>query len=286
MERTTPAGSSFAAAFRPGRSVSFRARMCPAGMGWSDSAAYSSCMVWPLRPLKSMVIWLTRKLMLAMRPKPQLLWRQYVSGCKAASASALRGVSLPDSTAFWSSASIRGIQHKRPSRPKRTKSGNSSEAAGEHQFRTPLFQTVLHTVERLADQVQPQPARFDLVQGPALHPCRVGALAEIAQAEPDARGKVLAGKRVEPRLFMIISVPDDVAARFVQAQHDEVPFGRGELALVEKRAHEAPHQAKIARVAGEFDLAFPGARGHGETQDRIRQPPGQSLPGAELRARE
>src|SRR5947207_9029010 len=86
-------------------------------MGWSDSAAYWSCIVCPFFARKLMVIWLTRKFTDSIFPKPQLLCRTKVPGASRSRAAPADAESLPASTAFWISGFIADVQPRKRSEP-------------------------------------------------------------------------------------------------------------------------------------------------------------------------
>jgi len=76
-----------------------------------------------------------------------------------------------------------------------------------------------------------QAARPNPVQRPALHLFRISPGSEIAQPEADTQGDLLAGKGDEARLFMVVCMPDDVGARFIEAEDDEPRIPLDERAL-------------------------------------------------------
>ena len=124
------------------------------------------------------------------------------------------------------------------------------------QFRAARFQNVIHLVEGVPDQVQPEPARFDQIMRPPLHRVRRGLLAVIAQPHPNAIAQSLERKRDQLIVPQMIGVPNNVGAGFVYPQHHERAFLLGKRVCVEKSAHEFSHQSEIARVAGELDFLF------------------------------
>src|SRR5438132_403840 len=107
MFRTSATGSSVASFLVAARSLALRTRKCSAGITVRFSAAYCSCIGCPFLPVKSITIWLSRRFHSATRPNPQLLCRQNVPGLSISSFSAAFDGSLPASTSFSSSASMR-----------------------------------------------------------------------------------------------------------------------------------------------------------------------------------
>src|SRR5687767_6126645 len=83
------------------------------------------------------------------------------------------------------------------------------------QFRPARFQNVIHLVEGIADQMEPEPARFDQVMRATFHFMCLRLLAVIAQAQPDAMAQSFHRKRDQLIVAQMISVPNNIGAGLV-----------------------------------------------------------------------
>jgi hypothetical protein len=50
----------------------------------------------------------------------------------------------------------------------------------------------------------------------------------------------------------MVSVPDDIRARFVNSQHHQIDLARRETLLLQKLPNATAHEAQIGRVAGKL----------------------------------
>src|SRR5882762_109300 len=111
--RTRTDGFSLAKFLIDARSLALRARKWSGGSGVTFSAAYWACIGCDFLPAKSITIWLSSRFHSLTRPNPQLLCRQKVPGFSFSSCSAARAVSLPASTSFSNSVSIKEVKESR-----------------------------------------------------------------------------------------------------------------------------------------------------------------------------
>ncbi len=95
---------------------------------------------------------------------------------------------------------------------------------GHDQLGAARLQDVIDFVERVPDQVQPEPAGLDQIVRPPLHRVGFGLFAVIAQPHPNATAQPLEGKRNQLIVAQMVGVPNNVGAGFVYSQHHEGPF--------------------------------------------------------------
>lgn len=91
----------------------------------------------------------------------------------------------------------------------------------QHQFRPAAAQDIVDAIKRVADQVQPEPARLDQINSPALQRIGWRLFSVIAQAQANA--VVFFFEREGNKLVVapVVSVADDVCASFVHAEDHE-----------------------------------------------------------------
>jgi hypothetical protein len=88
----------------------------------------------------------------------------------------------------------------------------------QHQLGATGFVDVIDLIERVANQVKTEPARFDHVVRPAFHFVRENFLAIIPHAQAHALAHSFHSQRDELIVAQTICVTDDVRARFIHAE--------------------------------------------------------------------
>jgi hypothetical protein len=104
--------------------------------------------------------------------------------------------------------------------------------------------------------MQSEAARFDQIMRTARHGMRRYVFAIIPQPHPDALAQSLKREHDQLIVTQMISVPDNIGAGFIDAEHYQDAFLLGKRIGLEELANEFAHERKVGGVTAELDLLF------------------------------